>query len=702
MDDATYNHAGERCQPLSTLPLAHIRAPLTLLPGIGPRLSTLVTRLVGGPTIRDVLLHMPDSYVDRRERPPLVQAQPGRIVTVEVQVMQHLQPATKAQPWRVVVTDGSAFVEIVLFHQARLSQMPVGATLIVSGKLERYGDRLTLPHPDYVLPVARAAEMPLIEPVWPLTAGVTNRLVGRAMSGALARLMDFPEWIESSLLAQRKWPSFRTAMTLVQAPTSPDEAPREAARNRLAYDELLAEQLALLLRRVARKAKSGRALVGDGHWRAEALRRFGFEPTASQSRAMAEIDRDLAAARPMLRLLQGDVGSGKTLVALMAMLRAAEAGTQAALMAPTELLAQQHFRTISALSPVPVGLLTGSVSPAERRRVLAGLADGSIPIAIGTHALFQKAVTFADLGLAVIDEQHRFGVEQRVSLGDKGDRTDVLVMTATPIPRSLRLTQYGEMEVSKLTEKPRGRGSLRTTIHPSSSMAEVIAALARALDRDARIYWVCPLVSESETLDLTAAEDRFAMLEQRFGAAVGMAHGRQDFKTREAALAEFAAGRIRLLVATTVVEVGVDVPEATVMVIEHAERFGLAQLHQLRGRVGRGAAESFCLLLHEEGLVGNARARLALLRDTQDGFEIADADFRLRGHGDVTGTRQSGQPGYRLADIPDQDALREVARKDAKLLLNIDPHLEGARGRAASMLLNLFDKESSLRAVHSG
>ncbi|WP_284943673.1 ATP-dependent DNA helicase RecG [Acidisoma cladoniae] len=702
MDEATYNHASARCQPLSTLPLAQIRAPLTLLPGIGPRLGTLVTRLVGGPTIRDVLLHMPDSYVDRRERPPLAQAQAGRIVTVEVQVMQHLKPGTKTQPWRVVVTDGSAFVEIVLFHHARLGQMPVGATLVISGKLERYGDRLTLPHPDYVLPLAKAGEMPLIEPVWPLTAGVTNRLLGRAMTGALRQLLDFPEWIEPSLRAQRKWPSFRDAMRLVQAPASPEEAPREHARLRLAYDELLAEQLALSLRRLTRKAKPGRSLVGDGHWRAEALRRFGYEPTGSQIRALAEIDRDLAEPRPMLRLLQGDVGSGKTLVALLAMLRAAEAGTQAALMAPTELLAQQHYRTLSALSPVPVGLLTGSVPLAERRRVMAGLADGTIPIAIGTHALFQKAVTFADLGLAVIDEQHRFGVEQRVSLGDKGDKTDVLVMTATPIPRSLRLTQYGEMEVSKLTEKPHGRGPLRTTVHAISSFPEVIAALARMLDRGARIYWVCPLVSESETLDLTAAEDRFAMLEKRFGAIVGMAHGRQDSKVREAALADFAAGQIRLLVATTVVEVGVDVPEATVMVIEHAERFGLAQLHQLRGRVGRGSADSFCLLLHEDGLSGNARTRLALLRDTQDGFVIADADFKLRGHGDVTGTKQSGLPGYRLADVPDQDALRELARKDAKLLLNNDPTLEGPRGRAASMLLNLFDKVAGVNGMHGG
>jgi ATP-dependent DNA helicase RecG len=701
MGDASYSHALARCQPLTADPVAIIRAPLTYLPGIGPNLAASLTRLVGGPTLRHLLLHMPDSYVDRRQRPRLAQAKPGGIVTLEVQVMRHDKPRSRAQPWRVVVTDGSAFADIVLFHQARLSQMPVGATLIVSGRLERFNDKLTLPHPDFVLPLDRAVEMPEIEPVWPLTAGVSNRLVGKAMAGALARLPEFPEWVEPSLLGRRRWVGFSAALRRVQAPDTDDRA-REEARTRLAYDELLAEQIALGLRRLARQKRPGRSLKGDGHLRAEALRRFGFQPTASQTRALAEIDADMAAPRPMLRLLQGDVGSGKTLVALMAMLRAAEAGTQAALMAPTELLVQQHFRTLSALSPVMVGLLTGSVPAADRRGIMRGLADGSVPLVIGTHALFQNSVKFRDLGLAVIDEQHRFGVEQRVSLGDKGNASDVLVMTATPIPRSLRLTQYGEMDVSQLTEKPRGRGPVRTTIHPVAALPDVIAGLARALDRGARIYWVCPLVSESEALDLSAAEDRFAILRQRFGDTVGLAHGRQDTRLREAALADFAAGRIRLLVATTVVEVGVDVPEATVMVIEHAERFGLAQLHQLRGRVGRGAEDSFCLLLHEDGLTPVAQARLTLLRDTQDGFEIADADFRLRGHGDVTGTKQPGQPGYRLADIPGQDALREVAAKDATLLLDGDPTLQTPRGRAADCLLRLFDKEDSVRALIGG
>ena len=689
---------------MSVDPLNQIHAPLTLLPGIGPRLATPLARLAGGPRIRDLLLHLPDSYVDRRQRPKLAEARPGGIVTVEVQVMSHEKPRTRTQPWRAIVTDGSAFAEIVLFHQARLAQMPVGATVIVSGKLDRFADTLTLPHPDYVLPVGRAHEMPEIEPVWPLTAGITNRVVGKAMSGALMRLAEMPEWIEPSLVSRRHWPSFAAALRRIQAPDM-DLPAREAARLRLAYDELLAEQIALGLRRLARGRRPGRSMIGDGHLRDEALRRFGFHPTMGQAQALAEIDANMAAPRPMVRLLQGDVGSGKTLVALLAMLRAAEAGAQAALMAPTEILVQQHFRTLSALSPVPVGLLTGSMTAPARRQVLAGLADGSLPLVVGTHALFQKAVEFRDLGLAVIDEQHRFGVDQRISLGDKGDRTDVLVMTATPIPRSLRLTQYGEMDLSQLTEKPRGRGSIRTTLHGLGAIGQIIGGLTRALARGARIYWVCPLVNESEAEELfevAAAEERFAMLNKRFPGQVGLAHGQQDAKVREDALADFAAGRTQVLVATTVVEVGVDVPEATVMVIEHAERFGLAQLHQLRGRVGRGAEESFCLLLHEDGLTKIAQERLMLMRDTTDGFVIADADFRIRGHGDITGTKQSGLPGYRLADVPDQDKLRDIAVKDANMLLDQDPQLRSTRGRAAHILLRLFDKEDSVRRMQAG
>ncbi|MBV8576128.1 MAG: ATP-dependent DNA helicase RecG, partial [Acetobacteraceae bacterium] len=428
----------------------------------------------------------------------------------------------------------------------------------------------------------------------------------------------------------------------------------------------------------------------------------GHAPTAAQVMALAEIEADLAAPRRMLRLLQGDVGSGKTLVALLAMLRAVEASAQAALMAPTELLAKQHHRTLARLCPVPVALLTGAVKGTARAHTLRGLGDGSIPLVVGTHALFQEAVTYKDLALAVIDEQHRFGVHHRLLMGGKGERTDVLVMTATPIPRTLLLTQWGEMDVSRLAEKPPGRQPVRTTLHSMGTLDDVLAATERKLEQGAQIYWVCPLVAESELLDIAAAEARFAELRARFGAKVGLAHGRQDASLRDSTLADFIAGRTRILVATTVVEVGVDVPHATVMVIEHAERFGLAQLHQLRGRVGRGEQASFCLLLHEDGLNDSARRRLTVLRDIEDGFAIADADFRLRGGGEILGTKQSGLPGLRLADSVEHEDLLQIAYRDAALLTERDQELVSERGRAVRVLLRLFERREAARTLLAG
>lgn len=658
-----------------------------------------MAKLVGGESVRDVLFHLPVEFIDRRATPLLAEARPGQVATLRVEVVRHEDPARKGQPWRVVIADGSGFAEIVLFHAARLSQFPVGARLIIAGKLDQFQDRLVMAHPDQVASIAQEKEFPWIEPVWPLAAGITPRTMRKAALGALARLPDFPEWQDKSILAKRGWPGFGAALHALHAPKEmPDGKPRE----RLAYDELLARQIAFALVRGRRRRQPGRAMTGDGRLRAVALKKFGFEPTAGQLQALAEIDADMAAPHRMRRLLQGDVGSGKTLVALLACLGAVEAGAQAAMMAPTEILAQQHFAIFKKLSPVPVALLTGSVKAAARREILAGVKDGSISILIGTHAIFQKSVEFYDLGLAVIDEQHRFGVDQRLALGAKGEATDFLVMTATPIPRTLLLTHWAEMDVSRITEKPKGRQKITTTMHRVSDLPKVEAAIARAVAAGGRIYWVCPLVSESETLDITATELRFVELQRKFGAVVAMAHGQMEGAARDAALREFSAGTKTILVATTVIEVGVDVPEANVMVIEHAERFGLAQLHQLRGRVGRGAAKSFCLLLHDDKLGQTARKRLAILRDTDDGFLISDEDFRLRGAGEFLGTRQSGLPGYRLADPEENGDLLTMARQDAVMTLQRDPRLEGARGQALRILLNLFDQRDAIETVHAG
>ena len=683
-------------------PLAPLLAPLSSLRGIGPASAAKLERLTGGTRVLDLLFHLPDSFIDRRLRATLGETVPGQVVTWAVTVVGH-EPANKpSQPWRVHVKDASGHAELAIWEKTRLAgvlQALPGAALVVCGRVEEFGSRLTMRDPAYALPPGQAHLVPPMDPVWPMTAKLSQRELRAAMRQAIERLPELAEWQDPALLRRERWPAFHEALLALQAPQEP---PSPFARARLMYDEMLAHQLAIARMKAREKHRPGRSLAGDGRLRLEALARFGFEPTPSQARALAEIDADLAAPRRMLRLLQGDVGSGKTLVALLAMLRAVEAGAQAALMAPTEVLAKQHLRTLERLAPCPVALLTGSVTGATRRNLLLGLGNGRVPIVVGTHALFQEKVAFHDLGLAVIDEQHRFGVEQRLLLGGKGARTDLLVMTATPIPRTLLLTQWGEMEVSRLTEKPAGRQPIRTTLHSLGTLPDLVEGIGRALERGEQAYWVCPMVAESLLLDVAAAEERFAALRAQFGERVGLAHGQQEPGARDAALAAFSAGDTRLLVATTVIEVGVDVPSASVMVIEHAERFGLAQLHQLRGRVGRGPAQSYCLLLHEDALNETARHRMVLLRDTEDGFRIADEDFRLRGGGDLLGKRQSGLPGFRLGDPAEHAGLLHMADRDAAVLLDRDPALSSPRGQAARMLLRLFDRDTALETLAAG
>ncbi len=684
-------------------------AEIRTLSGVGPKLEKLIAK-VAGPRLVDLVFDLPVGVVDRSYRPKLAAAEAGRIATVEVTVLEHKPGRVKAQPYKVLVSDGTSLMELVFFraHADYLAGLlPTGARRVLSGRVERFKDRLQMAHPDYVMAPEEIASFPLHEPVYGLTEGLTARPMAKAVRGALDKVPAMPEWQDAAFVKQRKWPDFGTALAAAHNPVHDgDLEPATAARQRLAYDELLANQLALLLiRNHMREGQKGRAIFGTGSLKAKAVAALPFALTDGQLQALAEIEQDMGSETRMLRLLQGDVGSGKTIVAMLAMLDAVEAGLQAAMMAPTELLVRQHLASLepyAAAAGVRLSCLTGREKGAGRETTLAKLAAGEIDILVGTHALFSEDVAFRDLGLAVVDEQHRFGVHQRMQLQSKGRPADVLVMTATPIPRTLALTAYGDMDVSRITGRPPGRKPVETRVMNGERMEELISHLRTALDRGARAYWVCPLVEESEKIDLAAAQDRAMMLRQALGLNVGLVHGKMKAAERDAAMAAFKAGETQLLVATTVIEVGVDVPEATIMVVEHAERFGLSQLHQLRGRVGRGGGKSSCILLWHEPVGETAKARLKIMRETDDGFVIAEEDLRLRGPGEMLGKRQSGLEEFRIADPAAHADLLAVAHDDARLILSRDPDLKSPRGEALRVLLYLFGRDEAARYLRTG
>jgi ATP-dependent DNA helicase RecG len=690
-------------------------ARLSSLPGVGPKLESLFARLLGreetGPRLLDLLFHMPTGIIDRRARPKLRDVVAGSIVTVSVTVDHHRPPPPNRprSPYQVYVSDETGDLVLAFFHARAdfIKQLlPQGERRYVSGTVVIYDGMRQMVHPDRVVDEAGFAVMALLEPVYPLTEGLGANQVRKAMAAALALVPELPEWHDAALLARERFPPFSQALGSVHAPaTPPDATPEGTARTRLAYDELLAGQLALALVRAHLRRPAGRATAGNGELRAKLIAVLPYSLTPSQARALAEIGDDLAKPERMLRLLQGDVGSGKTIVALLAAAAVIETGRQAALMAPTEILARQHFNTIAPLAAaigIKIAILTGRERGRERAVILERLMASDIKLLVGTHALIQDEVTFRDLALAVVDEQHRFGVHQRLVLARKGAAVDVLVMTATPIPRTLVLTYFGDMDISELREKPAGRAPIDTRTVPLGRFGEVVGAVGRALSEGRRVYWVCPLVDESENSDLAAAQERFASLKEQFGTAVDLVHGRMKGADKDRAMARFAAGETQLLVATTVIEVGVDVPQATVMVIEHAERFGLAQLHQLRGRIGRGAGQSTCLLLYKAPLGETAKARLAIMRATEDGFRIAEEDLALRGEGDVLGTRQSGEPGFRIARVEVHRNLIATARDDAALTLIRDPTLTTPRGMALRTLLYLFERDEAIRLIRAG
>ncbi|OJX81016.1 ATP-dependent DNA helicase RecG [Magnetospirillum sp. 64-120] len=683
-------------------------APIGTLPGIGPKLAPLYERLVG-PKVADLLWHLPSGVIDRRFSPKLADAPAGKVATITVMVDAHYPSGSPKRPYRVRVSDETGFAHLVFFHAREdwlRRQLPQGEWRVVSGVVEHFNNDIQITHPDHVVPLADRDKVTGIEPIYPLTGGLTAKMVAKTVRGALDRVPELPEWQDPAWFARQNWPGWHKALNDLHQPQSEQAVAEDSpARRRLAYDELLSNQLALMMVRAHMRKLKGRAIPVSTRLRPQVMAALPFALTGAQTRSLGEIDADMVEPLRMLRLLQGDVGSGKTVVALLAMLNAVEAGAQAALMAPTEILARQHFETIGPLvesAGLRVALLTGRDKGKARDAILADLASGAIHILIGTHALFQEDVTYADLAFAVIDEQHRFGVHQRLELASKGQAVDMLVMTATPIPRTLLLTSYGDMDSSRLDEKPPGRQPVSTRVLPLSRMDDVIDGIGRAIHGGARVYWVCPLVEDSETSDLAAAEERHRHLEQLFGTCVGLVHGKMKGPAKDKVMAAFAAGELSILVATTVIEVGVNVPEATIMVIEHAERFGLAQLHQLRGRVGRGTGASSCLLLYDSPLSENSKARLEIMRATEDGFVIAEEDLRLRGGGEILGTRQSGLPEFKLADLSIHGELLAAARDDAALILARDPDLQSERGQALRTLLYLFERDAAVHTLRSG
>ncbi len=684
---------------------------VTTLKGVGEKVGDALTRAMG-PRLRDLVLTPPSNLIDRTHRPTIAGARDGEIATFDVTVGSHIAPSSKNRPYRVRVFDDTGDMTLTWFKaypQSMLKMMPEGSRRIISGKCEVFNAELQMTHPDYVIDPQKGDELPELETLYPLTAGLGQKMARKAVAGALTKILDGPDlgnWLDPTFQTQQDWPSYIEALTLLHHPQHPvdikDDSP---IRRRLAYDELFAKQLAMALVRERNRGQGGQALSAKGDYVEDVLKAAPFPPTGAQARSFEEIKADMASPNRMSRLLQGDVGAGKTFVAALACAYAAEAGVQVALMAPTEILARQHVDTLrSFLEPagLTVEAVTGRDKGKARAALATGMAEGYIDVIVGTHALFQDKTEFKNLGLVIIDEQHRFGVRDRLRLTEKGTATDLLVMTATPIPRTLALTSYGDLDVSILDEKPAGRVPIETAILPLARLDNVIDAVGRSVKEGNQVYWVCPLVEDSELIKLSSVEDRHRQLTAIFGSRVGLLHGRLSATEKESMSQRFKAGEFDILVATTVIEVGVDAPNATIIVIEHAERFGLAQLHQLRGRVGRSDKKSSCLLLYQAPLSVNGKARLEIMRQSEDGFLIAEKDWELRGSGDLLGAAQSGVPRFTLANLDKHKDLLETATQDARHLVVMDPGLTTPRGLAARNLLYLFEQDYGIAMMRAG
>lgn len=683
------------------------------LPGVGPTVSSHLKRLAG-PKILDLCWHVPTQIQRRWDVKILDQAPLGQKVTVKVTIQGHYPPGgslSSKRPYRVRCShDHGGSLELIFFRGQRAyleKKIPPGLHCVVSGTIDHYQGKKIMTHPDHMGPLETYAQWVGWEPVYPLTYGLTNSMIRRFVGKALERCVPLPEWIDASLMLKESWDPWHQCLQRLHHPQGPQDLEAQALhRRRLAYDEFLAHQVALQMIRQHQEVLRKTPLTYSLEKRHNVLQGLHFSLTPDQEKVLEAVDQDMGSQRPMIRLLQGDVGSGKTIVAFLTLLNGISAGTQGAFMAPTEILARQHLATLepwAQLAGIRIACLTGSDSPSVRKKILQDLAQGTLDLLVGTHVLIQEDIHFKNLQVAVIDEQHRFGVEQRLKLVRKGQETDLLCLSATPIPRTLRMTAYGDLDISLLHNKPAGRGQIQTRLMNLERLSEVVQGVQRVLAKNQKVYWVCPLIQESEALDLAAVQDRHHYLSSVLKeSSVGLLHGRMPSEEKEKILYDFLQGPCGVLVSTTVIEVGIHVPQATVMVIEHAERFGLAQLHQLRGRVGRSSASSSCILLYQNPLSTVARHRLQIMRHTQDGFVIAEEDLKLRGGGDVLSFKQSGVPPLKIADYFLHQDLLEHAQKEAQKILKKDPHLLSPEGKNLRILLYLFERDQMIYHLKGG
>jgi ATP-dependent DNA helicase RecG len=676
---------------------AGLATPLQFLKGVGPQRARLLARK-GLETVGDALFFVPIRHEDRTRFTPFRALRVGESVTCSgvIAGVSPPPPGRRRAPLALLLRDESGYATATLFAgRSYLGRvLSRGQRLVLHGKVGRYRDKTTIAVQDWELVEGGEDEhlhAGRLVPVYSTTEGLPQRPLRRLLWHVLEEFGgDVEETLPEAVRARRRLPPLAEAVRGAHFPAT--EVERAAAMRRLAFDDFLLLQLGLAILRARTTRARGISMRPRGVLAARLRERLGFSLTGAQERVWDEIRADMAAPYPMHRLLQGDVGSGKTIVAALAVCTAVEAGYQAAVMAPTEILAEQHYATLSRLLEplgVPVTLLTSGLKGREAAARRAAVEAGHVGCVIGTHALVQERVRFQRLGLAVVDEQHRFGVHQRARLKGKGERPDVLVMTATPIPRTLALTLYGDLDVSVLDELPPGRKPVLTLARTEDRRPQIYKFLADQVAEGRQVYVVCPLVEESEAVDLKAATDMAARLQREVfpHLTVGLLHGRLSSEAKDAIMQRFKAGAIHVLVATTVIEVGIDVPNASVMLIEHAERFGLSQLHQLRGRVGRGPWKSYCILLTSGRLGEDAARRVEAMVETNDGFRIAEVDLQLRGPGEFFGTRQSGLPEFRAADLLRDTALLEEARRDAQAIVAADPELRDPAHRGLRQAL---------------